>query len=280
MDDRWAFTNRDTSLEYQVTAALAAASRVLRGYDDRLATECLATAAAAWEYEQSHSPAEHRSAYVPGDAEAQEVLAAVELLIATGEERYRERLLELLPTIEDNAWNTGWAAARAVPHMKDDAFGLRLRTALEGYQHGISEQLSRNPFGVPFRGGTWGSAWPIQEFAVHHYYLLRAYPDVFDREPLLAALNYVLGCHPASSTSLVSGVGTRSRTIAVGCNLTGWLYTPGGGGSGPVVVRPDFPELKEDWPYLWTQTEYVIHGAANYIFLVLAAQNLLDGGRT
>jgi len=275
MDDRWAFTNRDTSLEYLVSAALAAASRVLRGYDEDLAAECLATAAAAWEYEHSHPPAKHRSAYVPRNAEAQEVLAAVELLIATGEERYRERLLELLPAIEDNVWRVGWAAVRAVPYMNEDGSALKLRAILERYQDEISKRFSRNPFGVPLHRGIWGSAWPIQEFAVH-YYLVRAYPDVFDREPLLAALNYVLGCHPASSTSLVSGVGTRSRTISVGCNLTGWLYTPGGGGSGPVVIGPDFPELKEDWPYLWTQTEYVIHGAANYIFLVLAAQDLLD----
>lgn len=280
MDDRWAFTSRDTSLEYLVAAALAAASRVLRGYEDHLAGECLAASAAAWEYEQSHSPSRQRSAYVPGNAEAQEVLAAVELLVATGEQRYRERLIELLPAIEDDIWNAGWAAARAVPYVGDGRFAAGVRTAIEGQQDRMKELLSRNPFGVPFHRGMWGSAWPIQEFGVRNYYLLKAYPELLDREHVLSTLNYVLGCHPASSTSLVSGVGTRSRTTCVGCNLTGWLYTPGGGGSGPVVIGPDFPELKEDWPYLWTQTEYVIHGAAHYIFLVLAAQNLLDADRT
>jgi hypothetical protein len=46
-DDRWAFTSRTSALEYGSIAALAAASRALRGYDDRLASECLDTAIAA-----------------------------------------------------------------------------------------------------------------------------------------------------------------------------------------------------------------------------------------
>jgi len=45
--------------------------------------------------------------------------------------------------------------------------------------------------------------------------------------------------------------------------------------SGTGIIRPDFPELKE-WPYFWQQTEYVMGGGAtNFMFLVLAADNLL-----
>ena len=41
------------------------------------------------------------------------------------------------------------------------------------------------------------------------------------------------------------------------------------------IIRPDCPELKE-WPYFWQQTEYVMGGGAtNFMFLVLAADNLL-----
>jgi endoglucanase len=36
-DDRWAFTSHTTPLNYDAAASLAAASRVLRGYDDALA---------------------------------------------------------------------------------------------------------------------------------------------------------------------------------------------------------------------------------------------------
>src|SRR6185312_3607054 len=40
-DDRWAFTTHTTPLNYAADGALAAASRVLRGYDDALAAQCL-----------------------------------------------------------------------------------------------------------------------------------------------------------------------------------------------------------------------------------------------
>ena len=48
-------------------------------------------------------------------------------------------------------------------------------------------------------------------------------------------------------------------------------------GSGPNLIRPDFPELKQPFPFLWQQAEYVIGGAATYIFCVLAADRLLNG---
>jgi hypothetical protein len=55
-----------------------------------------------------------------------------------------------------------------------------------------------------------------------------------------------------------------------------WYYIPGGMVSGTSLIRPDFPELKEGFPYLWQQSEYVMPGAASYIFCVLAADDLLN----
>jgi hypothetical protein len=95
---------------------------------------------------------------------------------------------------------------------------------------------------------------------------------------VLSALNYVLGCHPGDNLSLVSAVGARSVTVAFGINRSSWHYTPGGVVSGPNLIRPDFPELKEEIPFLWQQSEYVISGAAAYIFCVLAAERLLGEG--
>ena len=90
-DDRWAFTHRHTTLEYQVSAAMAASSRVLRGWDDALADECLSWARQAWAFEQAHEPQVGPNCYVWARHELAEVLAAIELLITTGEEPYREK---------------------------------------------------------------------------------------------------------------------------------------------------------------------------------------------
>ena len=121
-DDRYAFTNRDTGMEYASVAALAASSRVLRGFDDPLAKECLETAVKAWEYEQGHPPARFANPYVPDRADIQEVIAAVELLVTTREARYAERLKALLPVVAERPDEVGWAAARALAFVKDDGF--------------------------------------------------------------------------------------------------------------------------------------------------------------
>src|SRR5690606_12871224 len=55
-DDRWAFTSRSSGLNFGSIAALAAASRALRGYNDELAEESLEAAVAAWDDERENGP--------------------------------------------------------------------------------------------------------------------------------------------------------------------------------------------------------------------------------
>ena len=100
----------------------------------------------------------------------------------------------------------------------------------------------------PSRPQVWGVTWDIQEYAVRQYYLHKAYPDRFDRENLLRVLNYVLGCHPASDTSLVSAVGAKSMTVAYGINLNDWTHIPGGGVSGPSLDPAGLPRAEGALP--------------------------------
>ena len=41
------------------------------------------------------------------------------------------------------------------------------------------------------------------------------------------------------------------------------------------VVEFETPENKQNRPFLWAENEYVIGGASSYIYLVLAANDLL-----
>ncbi len=275
-DDRVAFTSRDTGTEYRVIAALAASTRVLSGFNPELASECRTTAIKAWDYEQSHSASRQSSAYVPQMIGDQEIMAAVELLITTGERRFASRLKALLPMIEARADAVGWSVTRVLAKMNDARFSRRVGTALAKYGEKLHGSLSQSPFGVPCDWQIWGVTWDIQDYAVNQYFLHRTYPREFPRENLLRVLNYIFGCHPASNTSLVSGVGAHSLTVAYGTNVNEWSYIPGGGVSGPSLIRPDLPELKEPFPFLWQQSEYVIGGAATYLFSVLAADRLLS----
>jgi len=276
-DDRWVFTNKSTALEYQVAATLAAASRVLKGYKDELAEECLTTAKKVWQFEQTHEPVRHRSAYVPGNVTQQEISAAVELYITTGDDIYKIRLLELLPDIKNQISRVGWTVSRVVPLLKDKNFAKEIQSSMQDYSKELEDRLTQNPYGVPYRPRIWGIGWNIQSHAVNQYYLHKAYPDLFDRENVLRVVNFILGCHPGSSTSFISGVGARSLIPGYGVNRADWSYIPGGGASGTALIRPDFPELKEPFPFLWQQAEYVMSGAASYIFCILAADDLLNG---
>ena len=53
-DDRWIFTTTNAVLQWNAIAALAAASDVLKGWDDALAKDCLETAIKAWNGEKAH----------------------------------------------------------------------------------------------------------------------------------------------------------------------------------------------------------------------------------
>ncbi|HDQ45460.1 MAG TPA: glycoside hydrolase [bacterium] len=275
MDDRWVFTNRSTPLEYLATRALTAASRVLRSHNESLARECLETALRAWTFEQRHEPKPHRSAYIPGDSEAEEILATIELFLTTQDDAFLDLLEKKQETIAQKIDAVGWSLARILPFIESEKTRILFETLIRGLAEKRTDPLLANPFGVPFEPQIWGAAWGLQSRALRHYFLHRAFPALFDREGVFRVVDYVLGCHPGSSTSLVSGVGSHSLIPAYGVNREDGSYIPGGMVSGVALIRPDFPELKEPWPYLWQQSEYVMPGAAEYIFCVLAAEALL-----
>jgi hypothetical protein len=271
-DDRWAFTTHTTALNYDAVGALAAAGRVLRGYDDKMAQECLETAVRVWDEEHKHSPALFQSFNTTGsDLKHAETEAAVELLISTGGgETYRKRLRELLPVIKDQFAFLGGTAARATPLM-DPEFKGEVVDALTAYKPKLQEMLSQNPYGVPISTGTWGGSEQVTRFASEMYFLHQAFPEIIGSAYTLDGLDYVLGRHPASNVSYVSAVGTQSKLIAYGNNRADYTFIPGGMIPGVVIIQPDFPELKEGWPFLWYENEYVVDAVTSFILAANAA---------
>ncbi len=269
-DDRWIFTEDNPARALTTAAQLAGAARVLRTFNEALSRECLDTAE---EIYRSTSPTER--------TDAARLHAAAELYLATGTSAYLDFILDRQRTMVDNISRTGWYTARIAKLLegKNDKrsrrFVTAFRAALASYSAQLTRQAAETPYGVPYRPSIWGAGWDIQRFGFEYYFLCNAYPDIFDRETVYNALNFVLGCHPGSNTaSFASGVGARSATVAYGLNRADWSYIPGGVVSGTALIRPDFPELLE-FPYLWQQTEYVLGGgSSHYMFLVLAAQKL------
>jgi len=266
-DDRWVFTEENPSRELTVAAHLAAASRVLKGFNDTLSRQCLDVARAIFSHDYQ----------MTGRTIISKIHAASELFLTTGEEQYRNFVLANKDSVVKGIRDIAWLIGRTLPKINDPSFTADVRNAAKVLSEEIAKQSAETPFGVPYRPHIWGAGWDIQSFGVRQYYLYRAFPDIFQSAPIFNALNFILGVHPGENTaSFASGVGAKSTIVAYGVNRADWSYIPGGVSSGTALIRPDFPELL-DWPYLWQQQEYVMGGGAtNFMFLVLAADQLLE----
>lgn len=276
-DDRLAFTTATTALNYGSAGALAAASRALRGHRDSLADECLATAVRVWDFEHGRTPNRFRFGNTTGrDPELEELGAAIELLQTTRDARYAQRIDALWPALEAKF---DWAMLdilRAVPLM-DAAYAAKVKPRLIASHERLQRMLGDNPFGVPITRGGWAGNGFVAYYGILAYQLHRTFPEQFPAEPVLRTIEYLHGCHPASDLSFVSAVGTRSKQVAYGNNRADFTFIAGGVVPGILVLKPDFPENREDWPFFWGQNEYVVDLAGNYIYLALAAQEIARG---
>lgn len=271
-DDRWIYTENNPSREMSTAAQLAATSRTLKGFNDTLSTHCLNIAKQIFETTEE-SPRLVMT----------KVHAAAELYLTTQDDLYKDYILKNQETIINQIGSSAWYLARVekqFAEMKDrkaKAFSKAFRKALPQCKELLDKQVAETPYGIPYRPHIWGAGWDIQSFGYRHYFLVNAYPEIFDAKPVFCALNFVLGCHPGSNqASFASGVGAQSATVGYGLNRADWSYIPGGVISGTALIRPDFPELLT-FPFLWQQTEYVLGGgSSHYMFLVLAAQQILN----
>ncbi|TVZ41315.1 cellulase-like Ig domain-containing protein [Alteromonadaceae bacterium 2753L.S.0a.02] len=265
-DDRWVFTEENPWRELRVAGGLAAAARVIKPYNAELATRSLAAAIAIYEAAASKGGIEN------------EAFALAELALSTNDKKYLAALVKQQDAIVKDIEKTGWAIGRVMPKIADKKFVAAIDKAVENYQIGIRQQATETPYGVPYKPHIWGAGWGIQSFAVKQYFYRQAWPQYTRDDDYLNALNFVLGVHPGENTmSFASGVGSSSATVAYGVNRADWSFIPGGVVSGTALIRPDLPELKI-WPFFWQQTEYVMGGGAtNYMFLVLAADQMFSG---
>lgn len=274
-DDRWVFTESSPAANYQGIGALAAASRALRGFNDDLATESLELARKAYAEEKARLAQAPQAGPGAAFGQSAELGAVMQLMAATGEPQHIDRFHELLwPALEQGAGRMIGLAARAVP-LLDDAFSSRLRPYAERYRADVDRVLQANPYGVPIGTGGWAGNGGIVEWATTNYYLHRAFPDLFGAELVTRGLDYLFGTHPDHNLSFVSAVGTRSKRVAYGSNRADFSFIAGGIVPGVLIIKPDYPENMDDWPFLWGENEYVIGLGATYIFLANAAHEML-----
>jgi endoglucanase len=234
----------------------------------------LNTAVKAWDEEHAHPPVIFRSFNTPGgELDDEEVKAAVKLLIATHDSRYQARLGALLPAIEKNFAELGWLAARTVPFM-DAGFKQAMGEATSRYETQLAADVGQNPFGVPVRRGTWGGSQAAAAFAAHNYFLHQVFPDRVSADATMRGFTMCSAVTPSRAYRWCPPSAPASKLLAYGNNRADYTFIPGGMVPGVVIIEPDYPELKEAWPFLWYENEYVIDAASVFILAANAAAAL------
>ncbi|WP_311270919.1 glycoside hydrolase family 9 protein [Sphingobium sp. WCS2017Hpa-17] len=277
-DDRWAFTTKASALNYGAIAGLAAAARVLKGHDDALAQRALAMAERAWQEERGHAPDTFRHGNTTGGPlDAEMFSAAVELLRTTRKPFYAKAVMTLWPKVESGFGFIAQTAVAAIPFMPV-AYRKAMMPAVRHWQTESEVTATANPFGVPITTSGWAGSGTVLGYALTSEALHRAFPEIVGPDATFRGVAFLTGHHPGSDISFISAVGTVSKEVAYGNNRADFSFIAGGVVPGVLVIKPDFPENHEDWPFFWGENEYVIPEGAAWIELANAA-NRLSGNR-
>ena len=274
VDDRWVFTNLNPHLDIQTATSLAGASRALRGYNDDLSARALKESkrllSEALVLLKNDTARNNTNRFGRGG----EMNTYLQLYVTTGDKEFASKFEEMLwPALERNVSFGMQTALLAIPHM-DASYKEKLRPFVVKFKETLKQLEKDNPFGVPIRLGGWGGSGSVVDWATVNYFANKNFPDIIDSEYVFKGLNYIFGCHPYSNLSFVASVGTRSKKITYGNNRADFTFIAGGVAPGLILLKPDFLENKDDWPFLWGENECTVGGCAGYVLLGNAVQEL------
>ncbi len=273
MDDRWVFTNRMPWLDYQTVAALSAASRALKDFNKPLSDEALTLAKKLWD--DTNSLPQAPDTMMGIGRFGTDIGAALQLFITTKNEQYAKRFKELIwPALDKSVLMAISTALQAYPYM-DNEFKNKLKAYVIKYKEQSDKFSKDNPYGVPTTTRGWGGNSNVINWGITNFYANKFFPEIIGPEYVYKGLNYIFGCHPYSNISFVSSVGTHSKKITYGNNRADFRFIAGGVVPGLLLLKPDFPENKEDWPFLWGENEVTIGICADFIFLSGAVNELV-----
>jgi len=274
-DDRWAFTNRTSFLDYRTVGTLASASRALKGYNDELSAKCLSLAIKLFnEANEIAKTAKPDDSPMSKWGKGSDMIALLQLYLSTKDDKYKEAYLsKIWPLLDENVEFTINSALLAVPYL-GESYKAKIKEYAIKYKAVIDKETSDNPYGVPIVKRGWGGSSQVINWASTNYYIHKFYPDVIDKEYIYQGLNYVFGCHPYSNLSFVNAVGNKSKKVAYGGNRADFTTIAGGVVPGLIFLKPDYLENKDDWPFFWGENECIIDGGAWYVFLANAVNDL------
>ena len=293
-DDRFVFTSRFSPAGVMSDiVSLASAYPALKEYFPEEAERSLKNALMLWNKyfdaaapNANAAPAAGRRGGMGGDPRLN---AAIELWFATGDQKYKDFFLPLVeaqleprPAAAAPAGApAGFAPAanltnalRIYPYM-DKKFQDKVKALVPDYVKNLTTNGRDNPYGVAITGATWAGNGGVINTAYNCYKIWKLFPDMIDPEFVLAGLNYIFGCHPYTNVSFVTAVGVNTKKVAYSNNRADYSVIPGGIVPG-LLVKEDFYENKDDYPFHWGENECCINTAPQYVQLCLAADEIVQ----
>ena len=270
-DDMWAFTTRNPNTDINAANMFAAASRVMKGYNDDLAERALvqskrlmeeATAILASRPSRPGQFGGNGNSRMAGN----NVGATLQLYLSTGDVQYKEQFLnDVWQTLEFGVNRSLPTALDAVPYMGDD-YKQKLRPYIVKYKEYIESLEKNNPYGVPIGLGNWAGSGEVVTFGTTVCYAYKYFPDIIEERHIYKAANYLYGAHPYHNYSLVAVVGaTRPKNVFYGNNRADFSAIPGNVAPGLLFRHPDHFENYDNWPFFWGQNEGTIAGNCGYV---------------
>ena len=293
-DDRFVFTSRFSPAGVMSDiVSRASAYPALKEYFPEEAERSLKNALMLWNKyfdaaapNAAAAPAAGRRGGMGGDPRLN---AAIELWFATGDQKYKDFFLPLVeaqleprPAAAAPAGApAGFAPAanltnalRIYPYM-DKKFQDKVKALVPDYVKNLTTNGRDNPYGVAITGATWAGNGGVINTAYNCYKIWKLFPDMIDPEFVLAGLNYIFGCHPYTNVSFVTAVGVNTKKVAYSNNRADYSVIPGGIVPG-LLVKEDFYENKDDYPFHWGENECCINTAPQYVQLCLAADEIVQ----
>ena len=269
-DDRFVFTSRFTPASVmQDIVSLAVAYPALKEYYPEEAERSLKNALMLWDkYFEDADPAKRPAAGgfggfgfgfggFGGGADPR-LNAAIELWLATGDDKFKdfflplvEKQLDAKPTgprsignVSNGMFSTQYvggpnltAALKLYPYM-DKKFQDKVKALVPAYVEVLTRGGQDNPYGVSIGGSSWAGNAGIITVAYNCYRVWKYFPDMIDPENVLAGLNFIFGCHPYSNVSFVTGVGVNTKKVAYGNNRADYSVTSTGEKTNAASTRP------------------------------------------
>lgn len=282
-DDMWAFTTRNPMLDNRAATMFAAASRVLKGYNDDLANRALVQSKRLFKEAQElieqrrtnnrFTSGEHDELSIRGFGD---VAADLQLYAATKEQQYLDQFEEKIwKALDFNINFTIQTALDAVAYMPD-SYKEKLRPYMEKYKVYLDSLQIKNPYGIPIGLGNWAGGGQTVSHGTTVCYAHKYFPDIIGSEYAYKTAAWLFGCHPYHNYSLVGVVGaTRPKAVFYGNNRADFSFIPGNMAPGVLFRQPDHFENFDDWPFLWGQNEGTIAGNTGYLIFGLAFKEMI-----